>query len=297
MKFFVKRYILVILMVLSCSLGSSLLASPNGLDNDQKIVTKKVWEPQVKQPKVKMQKVKQERVQAKSVEVQRYKPKASFSRGIESHTFVPKGQWIGGGSFSYSENKASDYEFLVISDIDGTNYSFKVSPFIGYFFKDNLCVGVRFGYNRSMIKLNSTSISISEDLTFDIDNYYHLQHLYTGAIFFRNYVNLGTSKRFALFNEVRLTAGGGQGKDVSGLEEELKGSYVEKFELELGLVPGITAFIAESVAVEASVNVLGFSYKKYDQTRDQVYMGEFESSGVNFKVDIFSINIGVSFYF
>ena len=66
--------------------------------------------------------------------------------------------------------------------------------------------------------------------------------------------------------------------------------------MELGVIPGITAFIAENVAVEASVNVLGLSYKKYDQTRNQVYQGSLESAGVNFKVDILSINIGVSFY-
>ena len=45
------------------------------------------------------------------------------------------------------------------------------------------------------------------------------------------------------------------------------------------------------------MNVLGFSYKKYSQTRDRIYEGSFEHSGVDFKVDIFSINIGVSFYF
>ncbi len=223
--------------------------------------------------------------------------KQKFTRGIEQSIFVPKGQWIGGGSFSYSENKADNYEVLVVSDIDGTNYSFKVSPFVGYFFKDNMCAGVRFGYSRSMIKLRSTSISISEDLTFDIENFYHLKHVYTGSAFFRNYISLGKSKRFALFNEVRLSAGGGQGKSISGVDENLSGTYQDTFELELGIIPGVTAFIAEGVAVEASVNVLGFSYKKYDQTQDQVYTGSFESSGVNFKVDILSVNIGVSFYF
>ncbi len=56
--------------------------------------------------------------------------KEEFSRGIETSTFVPKGYWITGGSFSYSENTASDYEMLIVEDIDGTNYSFKVSPFV-----------------------------------------------------------------------------------------------------------------------------------------------------------------------
>lgn len=219
-----------------------------------------------------------------------------FDRGINNSIFVPKGQWIVGGSFSYSETSANDYELLVVEDIDGSNYSFKVSPYVGYFFKDNLCIGGRFGYSRTMTKLNSTSINISDDLDFSIDNFYNLKHIYTGAVFFRNYISLGESKRFALFNEVRLAAGGGQGKTISGVDDAVEGSYQDIFEMELGVIPGITAFISDNVAVEASVNVLGLSYKKYDQTRDQVYKGSLESAGVNFKVDILSINLGVSFY-
>ena len=220
-----------------------------------------------------------------------------FDRGIESVKFVPKGQWIFGGAFSYSENTADDYEFLIIENIQGTNYTFKVSPMLGYFFKDNLCIGGRFGYSRSMIKLNSTDLSISEDLDFSIENFYNLQHMFTGAVFFRNYRSLGKSRRFAIFNEVRLTGGGGQSKQYSGVDENVTGTYQEIIQAELGVIPGLTAFIANNVAVEASVNVLGLSYKNYTQTRDQIYEGTFEHSGVNFKIDIFSINIGVAFYF
>lgn len=219
-----------------------------------------------------------------------------FSRGIQNSVFVPKGQWITGGSFSYSETSASDYELLIVEDIDGSNYSFKISPYAGYFFKDNLCLGGRFGYSRTMTKLNSTSINLTDDLNFSIDNFYNLKHIYTGAVFFRNYISLGESRRFAIFNEVRLAAGGGQGKCISGEGDNVSGSYQDIFELELGLIPGITAFISDNVAVEASVNVLGLSYSKYDQTRDQVYKGSLENAGVNFKVNILSINIGVSFY-
>ena len=220
-----------------------------------------------------------------------------FDRSMEMITFVPKGQWIFGGAVSYTENSASDYEFLLITDIEGTHYSFKVSPMLGYFFKDNLCIGGRFGYTRSMIKLNSTNLSISEDMSFSIDNFYSLQHMYTGAIFFRNYISLGKSKHFAIFNEVRLTGGTGQAKQFSGSDENLSGTYQKTIQAELGVIPGITAFIANNVAVEASVNVLGVSYKNYDQTRDQIYKGSLEHSGINFKIDLLSINIGVAFYF
>ena len=224
--------------------------------------------------------------------------KKKVDRGIEKVTLVPKGYWLMGGSFSYSENTADDYEFLVLDDIKGTNYSFKVSPFLGYFVGNDLAIGARFAYGRSMLNLGSISLDINEDLNFDIENFYSLQHVYTGSVFMRNYVALGKSKRFGIFNEVRLSVGGGQSKQISGENnDEITGSYQDILEMELGLIPGIIGFLTENVAVEASVNVLGFEYKKYSQVRDQIYEGSFESSGVNFKVDIFSINIGLSFYF
>lgn len=224
--------------------------------------------------------------------------KNRVDRGVEKVTLVPKGYWLGGGSFSYAENSADDYEFIVLNDINGTNYNFKVSPFIGYFVANDLAIGARFSYNRSMLNLGSVSLDINEDLNFAVENFYSIQHMYTGSVFLRNYVALGKSKRFGIFNEVRLSVGGGQSKQITGENnEDITGCYQDILQMELGLIPGVIGFLTDNVAVEASVNVLGFEYKKYSQVRDQIYEGSFENSGVNFKVDIFSINIGISFYF
>ena len=219
-----------------------------------------------------------------------------IDRGITQSKFIPKGQWLMGGSFSYNQYTADDYKFIVMEDITGDSYSFTISPYFGYFVKDNLCIGGRFSYKRSLLRLDKLNLKINDDLDFNVDDYYSLQHVYTGAIMMRNYISLGNSRRFGLFNEVRLGFGGGQGKVLSGSGDDLTGTFQDIFEMELGLTPGLLAFITNDVAVEASVNVLGFNYKKYSQTRDQVYKGYFEKSSVNFKVNIFSINIGVSFH-
>lgn len=67
-----------------------------------------------------------------------------FDRGIQSHTFIPKGQWMVGSTFSYSEHEDDNYKFLVLEKIESTGYTFKVSPFFGYFIRDNVALGGRF---------------------------------------------------------------------------------------------------------------------------------------------------------
>ena len=65
---------------------------------------------------------------------------------------------------------------------------------------------------------------------------------------------------------------------------------------ELGLVPGLCAFVTNEVALEVAVGLLGFNYQKVVQTTNQVDVSEMERSGANFKLNIFSISFGLSFY-
>lgn len=59
--------------------------------------------------------------------------KKKFDRGIVKTVFVPKGQWFMGSTVSYSEQSADKYQFLVLADIDAKGYTFRLSPFGGYF--------------------------------------------------------------------------------------------------------------------------------------------------------------------
>ena len=76
--------------------------------------------------------------------LQAKKKREQVDRGIQSSTFIPKGQWMVGGSFSYTESSSDDYKFLILKNVEGKNYSFSVSPSFGYFIRDNVAVGGRF---------------------------------------------------------------------------------------------------------------------------------------------------------
>lgn len=45
-----------------------------------------------------------------------------FSRDIEQISFVPKGQWIGGLSVSYSQSDQDNYQFLIFENLDGLEF-------------------------------------------------------------------------------------------------------------------------------------------------------------------------------
>ena len=208
--------------------------------------------------------------------------------------FVPKGQWVFGGSISYSTHSNDNYTFLIIEDIQSDGYTFKVSPLIGYAYAKNSLIGVRFGYSRALTQLDNASLTIT---SLDNSFYYSLKHSYNAEALWRKYIPLGrNNKRFALFAEVALAMGGSQSKLTAGPANALSGVYSTSFDVALGVNPGITAFLTNDFAIEVNIGVFGFNYSLTRQVGNQVVVGQTSSSQMNFKVNIFSIGLGASFY-
>ncbi|MBB6461827.1 hypothetical protein [Flammeovirga kamogawensis] len=224
--------------------------------------------------------------------------KEQFSRSIPNVTFVPKGQWLVGSTFMYSEHKNDNYQFLIMKDWDGKGYNLAVSPFFAYFIKDNFAVGGRFTYKRSGLDIDQLNITLTDDLKFSINGAHQISQTFYTTAFMRNYISLGHSKRFGLFNEARISYGYGQSKEtvVGENAEDTKGVYSETHEFNIGVAPGMVAFINDMVALEVSIGVLGFTNKWVKQTENQVESGSRSVNNANFKIDIFSLNIGLAFY-
>lgn len=219
----------------------------------------------------------------------------SSMRKIPDGVFVPKGQWIAGSSVSYSEHTENNYDFFVVEKINADGYTFKVSPLFGYAIKDNMAIGMRVKYGRTFVKMDETQVSIGDD-NFDISNIYQLQHSYSAMAILRNYIPLGSSKRFALFSETQLEFGGSQSKVSNGKGESLTGTYSTSKDLSFGVAPGLVAFVNNYTAIEVSVGVLGLNFSKKNQVTNQVETGEQSSTSANFMINLFSIGLGIAFY-
>lgn len=223
-------------------------------------------------------------------------PPKRIDREIAQAVFIPKGQWMTGGTLSYSEHNESNLNFLVLKNVEGLGYTFNVSPYAGYFFKDNVSAGVRFAYNRTYLDMENFELNLGDDFNINLKNLYYLEHKYEASGFLRSYMPIGKSKIFGLFNEVRLSYGYNEGKNSTGSGVGYDGTYERAHNLQLGIAPGMAAFITDWSAVEVSVGVMGYSIKWQNQTTNQIENGSKRTSSGNFKINLFSINIGMTFY-
>ena len=214
--------------------------------------------------------------------------------------FVPKGQWIFGGTASFSAHRNNNYTFTLINDIDSEGYTVNVSPMIGYAPWKNMAVGVRFGYSRSLLALDNATLSVSgADLS--VDMFHQLKHAYVGTLFWRPYIPLGHSNRFAFFAEVQLNLSGGQSKAVAATDvidgmQNYRGTYAQQFGAQLALQPGIVAFVTNNAALELSIGVLGIGFDRTKQVKNQIFEADVKAIDTNFKLNLLSVGFGMSFY-
>lgn len=224
------------------------------------------------------------------------KAQKQWSRDIEQSVFVPKGQWITGISVSYTVSDQDHYQFLIFENINGDTYSFKLSPMLMYAFKDNLAAGGRLAYSRSKTSLKGASVVLGSDTNYDVDNLFSISQDWYGTAAFRNYINLGSSTRFGLFNECQIQVGGGRSKLTNGSGDDLTGTFQKNVSLNIGLSPGLVMFLNNYSAIEVNVGVLGFNYTHTKAITDQIYIADVKTKSANFKINLFSIMFGATFY-
>ena len=219
-----------------------------------------------------------------------------FEVDIESVVFVPKKQWITGLSVSYTQSDWNRYQFFIVEGITGDSYTVKVSPMLAYAVADDLVLGLKFAYQRSLTKMERAEVVIDSETEYDVDYLYRLGHNYYATAFMRNYFSIGRSKRFGFFNELQLMLGGGQSKMTTGVGQDLSGVYENNFQMNIGLAPGLAVFLSNYSAIEVNVGVLGFSFTHTKSVTDRIYEAHRKSKMANFKINLFSITFGVAFY-
>lgn len=219
-----------------------------------------------------------------------------ISRAAVKSVFIPKGQWMLGGQVAWNQWNNDNLNYLVIKDINFKGYTFSVGPYLGYFFANNMAAGARFSYNRYFLNLGELDLNLGDDFNIGLKDLYYIQHNYESSAFMRSYLPLGNNKIFGLFGEFQLNYTFSEGKNCTGSGETLSSAYERVHSLEIGIAGGMVVFITNHVAAEIMVNVGGYRVKWGNQNYNNIETGSLTNSGANFRVNLFSIKLGASYY-
>lgn len=229
------------------------------------------------------------------------KPSYAEQRGMIKRdavktVFVPKGQWMLGGQISWNQWNNDNLNYLVLKDINFEGYTFSAGPYFGYFFANNLAVGGRFAYKRYFLNLGEFDLNLGDDFNIGLKDLYYLQHNYESSLFLRSYLPIGKSKIFGFFGEFQLNYEFSEGKNSTGREETFTGVYEKVHTLEVGIAGGMAMFLTDVVAAEVMINVGGYHLKWGQQNTNNIEKGKLNSSGANFRMNLFSVKFGVTYY-
>lgn len=217
-----------------------------------------------------------------------------YDRGLFNYLFIPKKQWAFELMASYSQFDADDVEILqALNDFDFNGKQYALRPTVAYFFRPNQCVGVKFDYTRQEADLGRLAVNFGDDLSFDIHDISYYSSKYALGVFYRNYVGLGRSKRFAIFNEACLSFGSGSSRFKRPFNDQLRDTRTDLTEVALNFSPGICMFVMDYISFNVSFGVFGVHLRNEKQVTDGVEEGSRFSSGANFKFNLFNINFGI----
>ena len=107
--------------------------------------------------------------------------KRRIDREINKIKFAYAGEIALGLTVSYGTLSSDDTDYLLILDNLNLNGSiFTINPSVGYFFKDNMSAGVRFGYTNINGTLDTGNFNLGEQN--DVNLAFKNLHLQSSAL-------------------------------------------------------------------------------------------------------------------
>lgn len=220
-----------------------------------------------------------------------------FDRGLSNHLFIPKGQWTFGLTASYGELSTDNLEMMgLLSDIDLGGHIFSIKPYMAYFIRNNMSLGLRLGYYSAKGNIDSFKVDIDEDMNFNLQDIMYRNESYTAAMTFSQYIGIARRGRFGVFNEVELAFSSGNSDFRRPYNGEPRTTHTTYMDARLNFSPGVCVFIMKNVSFNLSLGVFGFYLKNENQTENGVSTGNRITSGANFRLNIFNINFGIGIH-
>ena len=206
----------------------------------------------------------------------------------DSLFFLQKGRLFISPTFSVN-NRTADNEDQLFRFVENQNkVDWNVDVNVGYFIKDNFTAGAQLSVG-----------FLSEQIEYVADG----QNIYTKTrgetiTFSPNIRNYFGSGRLKVFNQTNINFSYGEKLQRVYKEDDEDKIRTRTLNFGIGLQPGIAFFASEMIAVEASLNLLGWNaIKRESITNDnEEEKTEVFESNVDFSVNILTLNIGIGIY-
>ena len=223
-------------------------------------------------------------------------------REIDKSSFAYKSEWMCGVSASYGTLSTDDSDIaLVVENLKLGGSIISVKPYIGYFYRNNLAIGARFGYTRTAGNFNNANIDLgnfingiefsTEGIGLD-----YLSNAYSFALFHRAYVPIDKRGRFGVFGELELEGQFGRSHFGFMYNNEWNKSISDTYKVAFNFNPGIAAYVFPNVCATVSFGLGGLQYTHIKQ-----YDGEMNPTGgtrnfskLRYRLNLAEINIGVT---
>lgn len=238
---------------------------------------------------------------AKQPRKQRFLPvRRRIDREIDKVKYVYKGEFMMGLTASYGTLSSEDSDFMVILDnINASGTIATIKPFFGYFYRNNHCIGVRFGYTYIDATLNTAQFDLGEgnDVSFDFPYISARSNNYSFALFHRTYAGLDPRGRFGLFAELELSVASGRSNFTYESGGELKSTFSENIQAKFSFNPGAAVYIFPSVCATLSFGLGGIQYTHVTQKdAEGNKVGSRTASKMRFRLNLAAINIGMNIH-
>lgn len=179
-----------------------------------------------------------------------------------STTGFAEGDLFMSGSFGYSSTKTGDVK----------SNEFSIAPRVGYFVTNNIAVGGQLGY------VSGTDTEVDGmGGTFDVDT-----NVFTVGAFGRYYFT--PARNFSFFGHLGFDYATAK-TETEGVDGEVKADGFQ-----IALAPGISYFVSEHIALEATFGNLGYNTYEVDGAEDST--DSFELSA-----DLTNITFGILYKF
>ena len=206
----------------------------------------------------------------------------------DSLYFLEKGRLFISPTFSIN-NRTADNEEQLLRFVENQNkVDWNVDINVGYFIKDDFTIGAQLSY-----------AFLSEEIEYLVDGETSVVKTFGQAITFspniRNYFGNG---RLKIFNQTNVNFS--YGEKLKRVYKETDEDKIKTQELNfgIGIQPGIAFFVSDMVAVEASLNLLGWHAtitESVTNDNEEEKSRVFESN-VDFSVNLLTLNIGIGIY-